>query len=69
MRRTVLVIAVTALTVATAAVLASLVFADPYLQKDLCKVEGLGKYFPGLRNQVQCARFVNQDGAPVFIYA
>jgi hypothetical protein len=54
-----LVLVVTALMVAIVVVWASAALANPNLQKDLCKGEGLVKFFSGFRDQVECARFTD----------
>ncbi len=66
MRRSMLVLVVTALMVAIVVVWASSALANPNLQKDLCKGEGLVKFFSGFRDQVECARFTDQGGLAVF---
>ena len=53
--------------VAIVMVWTSSALANPTLQKDLCKAEGLVKFFSGFRDQVDYARFTtNQGGLAVF---
>ncbi len=54
-----LVLVVTALMVAIVVVWASSALANPNLQKDLCKGEGLVKFFSGFRDRFECARFTD----------